>query len=163
MQESGFNYVCDVSVKADEFASVEISMPRVTGRPLHLSKAPGVSVEKQFRRSVFLPFLDYLKIQINERFERHRNTLWMLSSLPPQNISEPTSLPNAEKFADVYLNNISTSALQGELAVWDAKWKREKREIHSTSATQMVDNGPDVFFLNVQSHKYSGNSPLEHS
>ncbi|KAL1416821.1 hypothetical protein MTO96_044855 [Rhipicephalus appendiculatus] len=149
MRESGFSDVYDASVKAAEAAHVEMRMPRVTGRQLHRSNVPVASVEEHFRLSVFLPFLDYLIGQLKERFKRHRHTLKMLSSLLPQNIPESATLPTAEEFADVYSNIISTSALQGELAVWAAKWKREKREKLSMSAMQAFANCPEVFFPNV--------------
>ncbi|KAL1427920.1 hypothetical protein MTO96_003078 [Rhipicephalus appendiculatus] len=116
MRESGFNDAYDASVKAAEAAHVEMRMPRVTGRQLHRSNVPVASIEEDFRLSVFLPFLDYLIGQFNERFKRHRHTVKMLSYIP-----ESATLPTAEEFADVYSNIISTSALQGELAVWAAK------------------------------------------
>ncbi|KAH7979569.1 hypothetical protein HPB49_009944 [Dermacentor silvarum] len=149
MRESGFNDIFDASVKVAEAADVEMRMPRVTGRQLHRHNMPVASVEEHFRLSVFLPFLDYLISQLNEWFKRHRHTWKMPSSLLPQDIPEAATLPIAEEFATLYSNVISASELQGELAVWAAKWKSEKRETHKMAEMQAVANCPEVFFPNM--------------
>ncbi|KAH7961445.1 hypothetical protein HPB52_009063 [Rhipicephalus sanguineus] len=63
-------------------------------------------------------------------------------------ISEAATLPMAEEFAALYSNIIPTSKLQGELAVWAAKWKSEKRETRNMSAMQAVAVCPEIFFPN---------------
>lgn len=73
----------------------------------------------------------------------------MLSSLLPQNIPEAATIPITEEFTALYSNIISASELQGELAVWAAKWKSQKRETPNMSAMQAVANCPEVFFPNV--------------
>ncbi|KAH7978156.1 hypothetical protein HPB49_004693 [Dermacentor silvarum] len=101
-RESGFNDIFDASVKAAEASHVEMRMPRVTSRQLHRHNVPVASVEERFRLSVFLPFLDYLISQLNERFKRHRHTLKMFSFLLPQSIPEATTIPIAEEFEALY-------------------------------------------------------------
>ncbi|KAH7955301.1 hypothetical protein HPB52_000188 [Rhipicephalus sanguineus] len=59
-------------------------------------------------------------------------------------ISEAATLPMAEEFAALYSNIISASELQGELAVWAAKWKSEKGETRNMSAMQAVADCPET-------------------
>ncbi|CAN7942376.1 unnamed protein product [Ixodes hexagonus] len=132
-----------------EAANMEIRTPRVTSRQRHRQNIPAIDAEDYFRLSLFLPFLDHLITQLDDRFEKYRSTLELLSSLLPENISCAVVPPDAEQFSAVYSSLVSISELQGELLVWAAKRRRTKNETPATPAIQAVALCPQALFPNV--------------
>ncbi|CAN7939811.1 unnamed protein product [Ixodes hexagonus] len=151
LRQSGISTVFQAAISMAEAANVEIRMPRVTSRQRHRQNIPAIDVEDYFRLSLFLPFLDHLITQLDDRFKKHRSTLELLSSLLPENIFCDVVPPDAEQFSAVYSSLVSISELQGELLVWAVKCRRTKNETPTTPALQAVALCPQALFPNVHS------------
>lgn len=68
---------------AVEVNSGEILMPRLSGRQQHRNNVPATSAEEYFKLAVFLPFIDTVTVQLDERFRHHSSVASRLSGLLP--------------------------------------------------------------------------------
>ena len=71
--------------KAEEIAKltdVEIVVPRQAGRQHHRANIPAADPEEYYRRTVFLPFIDFLIEQLSSRFQDSPKVLDLQELLP---------------------------------------------------------------------------------
>lgn len=61
---------------------IEIKVPRVVARQVNRENYEGCP-EAYYRRSIFIPFLDHLLEELNERFLRHRDLLLKIQNILP--------------------------------------------------------------------------------
>ena len=60
-----------------------IQIPRITGRQLSCSNTSAESPEQYYKRTIFIPFIDYFKNQLIERFSKHNEIISVLKKLIP--------------------------------------------------------------------------------
>ncbi|VVC41507.1 Hypothetical protein CINCED_3A023931 [Cinara cedri] len=102
-----------------------VKMPRLIGQSIHRNNIPADSPEQYYKRSIFLPFLDYFKNQLKERFIKHNNIIFGLQNLLPcYLIKLNTSSNELKNCIDFYKSFLPTyDTFESELKVWMEKWK----------------------------------------
>jgi len=58
--------------------NVEIRMPRICNRQINKVNIDSENAEKYFKRSIFLPFLDYLIKSVDTRFDNSKPLLLII-------------------------------------------------------------------------------------
>lgn len=101
----------------------EIEMPRTAGRQTHRSNAPASSSIDHFRVNTYLPFLDAILQQIDERFSIHAKAIGQLSMLLPNNFLAKEMPIDCFKIYEPLLH-FTFPALEAELMRWRSYWKR---------------------------------------
>lgn len=115
----------DLFVAAKEMAekmSINLVPPRNIGVQKNRDNYEG-SPEDYFRRSIFLPFLDHLSMQLKTRFIDHRELLSKIQNILPIKCSELNTKKISETvntFAKEWPNDIkgSTDDFISEMTIW---------------------------------------------
>jgi len=100
-------------------------MPRICNRQINRVNIDSENAEKYFKRSIFLPFLDYLIQSMDTRFDNRPSSIIPLEGLIPSHFyeyEEGTILEAAKIYSDD-LSNHMNSTLKAELSLWRQQWK----------------------------------------
>lgn len=102
-----------------------VKMPRLNRQSTYRNNIPADSPEQYYRRSIFLPFFDYFKSQLIERFIKHNYIISGLQNLIPSFLIKlKPSSDEFKKCIDFYKNFLPTyETFESELKVWVEKWK----------------------------------------
>jgi len=101
---------------------VELRLPRLVGKQRHRENVPASTPEEYFRRTIYIPFLDSMILQLESRFSGHNKAMYSLSSLIPAFITCRTIddlIPSLETYA-AFIDDVS--AVTGEFELWKRKW-----------------------------------------
>lgn len=85
------------------------------------------SVEEYYRLSVFIPFLDHVIGQLNERFLRHKNILAKIENVLPNkiiNLNENDLNATIDEFIIQWpiINTTSDNVIKKEALLWQQRW-----------------------------------------
>lgn len=122
--ETEFKNMYNSATEMAEKFGVEMCIPRITGRQTHRCNVEVKSAEEYFRISVFLPFLNFICNEMNQRFLTHKEILSSFACLLPDGkSSSPTDehLSNMKKLTIFYeedLQSSSSTTATGELKLW---------------------------------------------
>ena len=99
---------------------------------------PSNSPEEYYRRAVFLPFLDSLIGQLNDRFRSHSDAVYRLSCIIPQFVHkyDYDHLKPVVDLYDVFLDD--GDLVKSEYEIWKQKWVRDR----AGCELQTVDQRP---------------------
>ena len=92
MREDSTSGFADMVQQAEALLDEPLRPPRICGTHRHRNSRVTVaeSAEDYYRRTVYIPFLDNIIAQFNERFLSHKNTAVRLNALLPGHISDTT-------------------------------------------------------------------------
>lgn len=107
--------------------------------------------EQYFRRTVFIPFMDYVLAQLHQRFEKHRTTLECFCVIVPSAI--PPLQDNREKAAEnlvaSFPQDVDARAALGELRLWWAKWMNKAANLRPSTGITALSHCDCQFYPNV--------------
>lgn len=63
-------------------------IPRITGHQLSRSNTSAESPEQYYKQTIFIPFNDYFKNQLIERFSKHNEIASVIQKLIPNTFTE---------------------------------------------------------------------------
>jgi hypothetical protein len=102
---------------------VEIGTPRITGRQAHRANIKASSAEEYFLISAFIPFIDHLISQLEERFNNRFLQIIALQSLIPSRIGK-NSIDEVVQAAKFYETDVlvTDAELKNEIIYWTSRW-----------------------------------------
>ena len=123
----------------------EIKIPRLARRQMHRENHEANNKEEYFRRSVYIPLLEHVIVDLNNRFSDDTLDLYNLSILIPENFDKP-DLENkihilAKKYDCFFNNDINyfKTKLNNELEMWKDKWQNSPI-LENRSAIELLKN-----------------------
>lgn len=113
-----------------------ISMPRVTAHQNARDNVPANDVVEYYRRSAFVPFLDYLSSELDVRFAKHSEIISSLQFFLPKLCIGISSekLTNCVQFYHKMLPN--STSLSAEVSLWQMKWRDVAVDKRPSSAVE---------------------------
>ena len=117
--------------------NTEPSLPRLCGRQRHRPNVPAQSPSEYFRRTISIPVLDHLLLEMETRFDKHQQTavqgLYLVPSLLVTKTLEEVS-PKIQELGDLYKDDLPFySSLSSEFHCWYMKWRDQEKEHGSAS------------------------------
>ena len=117
--------------------NTEPSLPRLCGRQRHRPNVPAQSPSEYFRRTISIPVLDHLLLEMETRFDKHQQTavqgLYLVPSLLVTKTLEEVS-PKIQELGDLYKDDLPFhSSLSSEFHCWYMKWIDQEKEHGSAS------------------------------
>lgn len=119
--ETQFNTIFTDVKKICEELNVEIRTPRLTGRQAHRCNISIENPEEYYRITIFIPFLDSTKMQVHDRFLKHKNILKSFTCLLPNDQNFSSEHENSAKILlEKYKSITNCSIIEGigELKLW---------------------------------------------
>lgn len=108
------------------------SLPRRCGRQTHRSNTPADTPSEYYCRTITIPFLDHLLVEMTHRFSKHQQTALLGLSIIPSimiSISSEQLHCKVQQLADLYEQDLSSpECLHSELLGWQLKWKKHSEE-----------------------------------
>ena len=117
----------------EEKLDCEIRMPRIVSNQRNRSNAPASDALEYYTRNVFLPYVDCILSQLQERFSGHESTWQNLRYLIPK-YSKSESTDNLEKLlktvSDRYLNILpgNIDDIRYEYIRWKTLWTKSDKD-----------------------------------
>lgn len=130
--ENGFLTLYKEALETMEKLNIEPKMPRITGRQTNRANTPSGSIEEYFRRTIYIPMLDHMLLDLQTRFDRHTINCFYLFDILPKNLVSKSKDDLKETISALYekygnlLNCRSEIRMEGEIRMWQEKWKRLK-------------------------------------
>lgn len=117
--------------------NTEPFLPRLCGRQRHRPNVPAQSPSEYFRRTISIPVLDHLLLEMETRFDKHQQTavqgLYLVPSLLVSKTLEEVS-PKIQELGDLYKDDLPFhSSLSSEFHCWYMKWRDQEKEHGSAS------------------------------
>lgn len=126
-----------------------ITMPRTAGRQTARDNVPAVDSAEYYRRSLFLPFVDFLMAELNQRFTLHRKVMSALQNILPVHCSDIKPEQVAE-CVDFYKDILpDPEHLSSEMTVWQKKWQSVNGDRPSSAMDAFLACNTD-FFPNIK-------------
>ena len=130
---SGFS---SLFVEAQEMATsigCEIRAPRQCGRQVNRDSYGTSDPQTYYRLSAYIPFLDFLIHELQDRFLKHRRVLCSFNALLPHRIVEERTDAGSicSTLLDTYPEDFSTASVdtfKAELQMWKRFWEEKRQE-----------------------------------
>lgn len=134
--EACFGEVFAKAGECGEQHNVEIVKPRLSSHQRHRGNAPAESAEDYFCKSLYLPFIDFILSQLNQRFETHRQLIESFSVLIPAAVPSALDvrLKQAKELILVFTKDVDERACLGEFRLWWTKWEATESSLRLNSA-----------------------------
>lgn len=142
-----FSEVVDLATKFD----VVISNPRSGTRQHRKANSPADSPEDYYRRNVFIPFIDSILSQLDERFVRHRTVIKSLKVTIPSVIpkARDTREDSAAKLVQAFSDDVDERAVMGELRLWWSKWEKSEPNMRPSTGSDTLAHCEEAFYPNL--------------
>lgn len=125
----------------------EIDFPRFANRQTQRNNVPANSSEEYYKLNIFLPFLSHIRIQLSDRFQKHKFLIRSLQQIIPSKCIYSTS----EEVNDCvqFYSRILTepTVFKAEFSIWKSKWLKE--ESRPNTALAGLDNCNILLFPNI--------------
>ncbi|XP_022177201.1 52 kDa repressor of the inhibitor of the protein kinase-like [Myzus persicae] len=125
----------------------EIDFPRFANRQTQRNNVPANNSEEYYKLNIFLPFLDHIRIQLSDRFQKHKFLIKSLQQIIPSKCIHSTS----EEMNDCvqFYSRILTepTVFKAEFSIWKSKWLKE--ESRPNTAIEGLDNCNILLFPNI--------------
>lgn len=125
----------------------EIDLPRFANKQTHRSNVPTNSSEEYYKLNIFLPFLDHIRTQLSDRFQKHKSLISSLQQIIPSKCIHATNeeINDCVQFYSQILTEPST--FKSEFSIWKSKWLKE--ESRPNTAITGLDNCNILLFPNI--------------
>lgn len=133
-------------------SQISISMPRI-GQQQHRLNPQSDSAEEYFKRTVAIPFLDYLITSITTRFNKHTTQVSALQGLLPIYISSTSSFDAIGPTVTFYSEDLpSADIIDEELHRWKSKWLKVPQNDRPKTLSETLkkccpDTLPNIYTL----------------
>uniref|UniRef100_A0A2S2QIH3 Repressor of the inhibitor of the protein kinase n=1 Tax=Sipha flava TaxID=143950 RepID=A0A2S2QIH3_9HEMI len=126
----------------------DIVLPRIANKQTHRSNVPSHSSEEYYNFNIFLPFLDYIRSQLCDRFQKHKSLISSLQQIIPSKciIATNEEINDCVNFYSQIL--IEPNAFKAEFAIWKTKWLKEGSR--PKTAIAGLDNCNPLLFPNIR-------------
>ncbi|KAJ8877295.1 hypothetical protein PR048_021749 [Dryococelus australis] len=68
----------------------EIRIPRIVTGSVHRAYVPTDSTEEHFKNNLYLPFVDHIRTQLKERFQKHKSLITAIQKIIPARSNDTT-------------------------------------------------------------------------
>ena len=127
--------------------SCEIAIPRITGRQQHRSN-PRSAGPLDYKRTVAIPFLDFIVSSLEERFSRSAVMATSLLSLVPSVLWTQDLI--LDSVGDSYRQDIDSSELlPAEIRKWKSRYLSMLEKLMSTSPARVIEECDKDLFPNI--------------
>ena len=146
--EKSFNQIWLEAQKMGEQAGIELECPRITKHQAHRGNIEAPTPEEYYRLNAYIPFLDYMLSQLNERFSSHNQAIFHLSALIPS-LCNQFEYDHLKEGIHLYNNFLSGSDVEigGEFEVWQIKWSKVQQP--PSNAVEALEVCDEQVFLNL--------------
>ncbi|XP_054266894.1 52 kDa repressor of the inhibitor of the protein kinase-like [Macrosteles quadrilineatus] len=127
----------------------EIEVPRQTKSQTKRDNHPHSSPEDYFKRAVFIPAIDGLIVNIEERFNQNRKFMSSIEVILPKNCSLQ-DLHLLENLNVYYESRVSQELLNAEYSMWCQKWSSVKKSDRPTQLMTVIDSCDKNFYPNIR-------------
>lgn len=139
---------------AEEFAEnigVELRMPRTTTRQTQRSNPPSSNFTDYSKKSILIPYLDSLIMNLNIQFPDDNLPAYSLLQLHSSNMLKLTQdemRSNVDNFAEFY----GVENLKNEIELWREAWKEKNLTTEGLTNLELCEviKEAGVFFLSVK-------------
>lgn len=98
--------------KICEKLNIEVNVPRVCGLQTKRNNVPHANAEDYYKRSLYLPYLDYVTTSLNDRFGSHKAIIKSLQYLVPHYCaSEGVNYSSIEEAVSFYVDDIEDEGI----------------------------------------------------
>ena len=133
--ETEFKPIFQAASQMAQMSGNQVSMPRNCSRQTLRSNVESSTPEEYYRRSVFVPFLDSLLLQLSSRFSKLSGLAAKALFLLPQNLDDITDTCIAD-IVEFYEKDLpSAQTVKQELRFWKGHWATEKGKPGTVSET----------------------------
>jgi hypothetical protein len=150
--EAEFKKIYEHAIRMADSVNVEPSKPRTAGRQQHRCNAPTDEtttdqIESYYLRNLYIPFLDGVQVQLEERFSPvARKVVCILKLLPVGSVSV-TSV-DLEDAIQLFSSDLpSPEVIDTELRHWSCYWENKSRK--PTSPAECLKKCDEVLFPNI--------------
>lgn len=113
-----------------EQLDVEIKCPRIVSKQIHrANNQPAQSAEEYFRRAIYIPLLDSIISDLQDRLSPEVLNLFQLSVFMPKSEYNNQDIETVKQLATEYtllLDNTPVSVIVNEYRLWMVKWQRSQ-------------------------------------
>jgi hypothetical protein len=104
----------------------EMYFPRISKRQTHRNNVTVNSSEEYYKLNIFLPFLDHIRIQLYDRFQKHKSLVSSLTQIIPSKCIYSTSeeINDCVQFYSQILTD--PTVYKAEFSIWKSKWLKEE-------------------------------------
>ena len=143
--KKSFNTIWAEAVRMGKQAGIELECPRTTTHQAHRGNIEASTPEEYFRLNAYIPFLDYMLSQLDDRFSSHNQAIYHFSALLPS-LCNKYEYEHLKDGIHLYNNFLSGSdmEIEGEFEIWQTKWVNVK-EPPSTAIEALENCDKDVF------------------
>lgn len=114
-----------------EQLDVEIKCPRIVSKQIHrANNQPAQSAEEYFRRAIYIPLLDSIISDLQDRLSPDVLNLFQLSVFMPKSEYSNEDIETVKQLATDYtllLDNTPVSVIVNEYRLWMVKWQAWQR------------------------------------
>lgn len=147
--DESFNEIYLEAKTTAEKLGVLLTMPRIVKTQRHRENHEAATVMEYYRRSMFIPLLDQVNVDLQERFSQENLMCFDLNLLLPEHILRTTNINNKEEsnkriceVIKLYKNILPNEAemyIHGEMCLWRAKWIRDVKEGGAVIPLDLID------------------------
>ncbi|XP_043478496.1 52 kDa repressor of the inhibitor of the protein kinase-like [Leptopilina heterotoma] len=132
---------------------VQLKSPRTNVRQMHRANHPAETVEAYFRRSIYIPLLDFIVNDLNYRLSPDVLDLIQLGVFLPKSTYSDQDIDTVKKVVQIYkffFNDTETSIIN-EYRLWMIKWKREieNKSPIPDSVVDLIDHCDKNLYPNI--------------
>ncbi|XP_042303461.1 52 kDa repressor of the inhibitor of the protein kinase-like [Sceloporus undulatus] len=148
--ETEFRKIFENAENMAEFIlGIKIEVPRQSKIQTRRDNPPHSSPEEYFRRTVFVPAIDNLIANLQNRFDKNREFLCAIETILPQNcLPENTLL--LDKLKLYYEDKVSESTLKSEYVLWCQKWNSIDKADRPTKLINILDSCNKSFYPTIR-------------
>lgn len=137
-----------------EVLGLTLTMPRVTSAQRHRSNVPSDSVQDYYRRSIFIPYLEYLIRALDERFSNKNQQSFELFNLHPlkmKTMSRKDYEQSINTIQNIYGTVLDNFKVEGLLwfDLWASDNEKETESLNKMCLTELFDHNHARFLPNV--------------
>lgn len=149
--EACFGEVFSKAQECGERHNVEIAKPRIRSLQQHRGNDHAESAEEYFRRSVYIPFIDFILSQLKQRFENHRRLIESFGALIPAAVppSHDARLRQAKELILAFSNDVDEIAALGEFRLWWTKWESTGPSLRPSTGLDALPHCDSTFYPNI--------------
>lgn len=143
-----FSEIIDIAKELD----VDLKIPRIVAHQTHRANLPANSCEEYFRRSIYVPLLDYVITDLKDRLSMEVMRLFNLRIILPKTDIISEDLIILKELVNTYQDLIglssSFSTVKQEFLLWVQKWKRvvqNKGKLPDTVVEALENCNSDIY------------------
>ncbi|XP_064639798.1 52 kDa repressor of the inhibitor of the protein kinase-like [Lineus longissimus] len=124
--------------KMAKIGGLPLALPRIVGRQTLRANVEAENPEEYYRRCIFLPFIDHLIFQLNDRFCGRSNAAIKALLLIPTNLAK-LDAEKEDTIGSCYEDDLPCrSNLKQELRLWRRYWSSDDAQLPTTPSETLT-------------------------